>query len=167
MSKDLLRFSDFDIQDQVCTILQHKNDIKLLGQVKRKATETIRGLEHLPYEDRLKHPGLISLGKRRLQGDLIVAFQYMERAYRKAGEVLFIRVGSDRMRGNGFKLEKRRFRLDIRKTLFTVRMVRHWNKLSSEVVNASSLEAFKDRQVFLQTGLEGGVPAYSSGVGTR
>ena len=72
-----------------------------------------------------------------------MAFQYLKKAYRIAGEGLLIRTGSKRTRGIGFKLEKGRFRLDIRKKLFTVRVVRHWNRLPSEVVNASSLEAFK------------------------
>ena len=69
----------------------------------------------------------------------------MRGAYRKAEEGLFIRECSDKMRGNSFKLEEDRFRLDIRKKFFIVRVVRHWNKFPSEVVDALSLEAFKAR----------------------
>ena len=49
------------------------------------------------------------------------------------------------MRRNGFKLDEGRYRQDIRKKFFTVRVVRHWNRLLSEVVDAPSLEAFKAR----------------------
>ena len=49
---------------------------------------------------------------------LQAAFQYLKEAYRKAGEGLFVRACSDRMRGNGFKLEEGRFSLDIGKNFF-------------------------------------------------
>jgi len=74
-----------------------------------------------------------------------VAFQYLEGAYKKAGVGHFTRACSDRTRGNGFKLKEGRFRLDIRKKFIIMRVVRHWNRLPREAVDAPSLKVFKAR----------------------
>ncbi|KFQ52444.1 hypothetical protein N333_12405, partial [Nestor notabilis] len=46
---------------------------------------------------------------------------------------------------NGFKLTEGRFRLHIRKTFFTTRVVKHWHRVPREAVAAPSLAVFKAR----------------------
>jgi len=68
-----------------------------------------------------------------------------EGAYKKAGEGLLTRASSDRTRANGFKLKEGRFKLDIWKKFFTLRVVRHWPRLHREAVAVPSLALFKAR----------------------
>jgi len=80
----------------------------------------------------LRELGLFNLEKGRLQGDLTASFQYIK------GQI------TRKMEQDFLKLKEGRYRLDIEKTFFTVRVVRHWNRLPKEV-EASSLETFKVR----------------------
>ena len=92
----------------------------------------------------------------------------MKGAYRKSGEGLFIRAGSNRTRGNDFKLEEGKFRLDIRKKFFTVRVVR-LEQVAQRGCGCPLPGSIQGQAGWgcEQSGLEGGVPAYSRRAGTR
>ena len=125
--------------------VQYRRDTDLLERIQRRATEMTWGMECLSCVDRLRERGLFSLEKKRVWGDLIAACQYLKGSYRKEGDRLFSRACSDRTRRNDFQLKKGRFRLYIRKKYFTARVMRHWNRLPRDVVDAPSLETFKAR----------------------
>ena len=110
---------------------------------------------------------LFSLEKRRVQGYLIGIFRYLKGANKKDGEKLFTRACSDRTRGNSFKLKEGRFRLDIRKKFFTMGVVKHWNRLPRDAVNAPGSVQGQVGWGFEQPDLVEDVPAHGRGVITR
>ena len=126
-----------------CCISQYSRKVDLLECIQRRATKMIQGMEHLPCEDRLRELGLFSLEKASGRSESSLSVSKGGGSCKKEGDRLFSKVCYNRSRGNGFQLKERRFRLDIRIRVFTIRVVRHWHRLPTEVVGAPSLETSK------------------------
>ena len=128
---------------------QSQKDRIFYERVQWSATKMMRGLEHLPYKERLRDLGLFGLEERRLRGDLITVYKYLKYGSQMDETRLFSVLCSDRTRISRQKLQHRKFHTNMRKNFFALRVTEHWNRLPREAVG-SFLEVFKTRvDVFL------------------
>lgn len=102
-----------------------KHDIKAFESIYRRSTKLLKSLEGMFYEKRLRVLRLSSLGKRRLRGDLTAFFNFLKSGSGGGGAGLFYMVLDDRTCWNSIEFHKWRFKLDIRKIFFTMRVVKH------------------------------------------
>ena len=122
-----------------------RKDIDMMERVQHRATKMINGLKNVSYETRLERTGLITLEKRRERGDLIEVFKLIKGFENVDYTRFFNLVGSSRTRGHRYKIVKLRSKLDIRKHFFSQRVVNSWNNLPASVVEADSVNSFKNR----------------------
>ncbi|TRZ11447.1 hypothetical protein HGM15179_015665 [Zosterops borbonicus] len=109
--------------------------------VSRGGNKAVKGLENKPDEERLRELGVFILEKRRLRGDLITLYNSLKGVVDSWG--LVSSPGSTDRRRHSLKLCQGKYRLDIRKKLFTQRVIKYWNYLPREVVESPSLDVFK------------------------
>ncbi|KAK4815071.1 LOW QUALITY PROTEIN: hypothetical protein QYF61_015355 [Mycteria americana] len=115
---------------------QYKKDMDLLEQVQRRATKMFKELEHLSCEERLR-AGVVQPGEEKALGRPYCGFSIYKGglsykiAYKKDGERLFTKACSWTERRN-----------------FSYEVVRHWNRLPREVVDAPSLGCSRYKEEF-------------------
>ena len=123
----------------------NKTDCNLIENVQRRATKLVPDIRDLEYEERLKQLNLPSLAYRRLRGDLIETYKLTHNLYNMDPESFFQFDNSTRTRGHRYKIRKQASRLEVRKNYFGLRIVNVWNSLPEAVVEAPSVNAFKNR----------------------
>ncbi len=118
-------------------------DINQLERVQRLATRLVRGLRHVPYEERLRQLNLFSLKGRRLRADLILAFKIFKGEVDLNPAEFFLRPPRAGLRGHTYRLLQGPSRLRRRSSAFSVRIVKYWNRLPAHLVLAPSVYIFK------------------------
>ncbi len=123
-----------------------KKDIKLLEDVQRHSTKLVKGLQDIEYEERVQLLNLESLSRRMEKGDMILGHIIFHGFLKGVQWQNFFQMAdTSRLRGHPPKLRNDRSRLDLRKFIFSQRVVNMWNDLPTEVVTASSVKAFKNK----------------------
>ena len=123
-----------------------KSSIVNIERVQRHGTKALPGMKGLSYEQRLRSLNMPSLRFRRYRGDMIEVFKIVKGLYDiQCVPSLNIKNEVGRTRGHSLQLQMGRTRLEVVKNSFCNRVIPVWNSLSQEVVNACSVNQFKNR----------------------
>ncbi|XP_014675320.1 PREDICTED: uncharacterized protein LOC106815379 [Priapulus caudatus] len=122
----------------------YKKDMDLLEKVQRRATKLVHSIRNLEYERRLEILGLYSLEQRRERGDLIETYKILTDK-ENINSNQFFTLATGTTRGNPLKLFKNRSRLQLRQHFFSQRVVNAWNALPTFVVEAKTVNCFKNK----------------------
>ena len=123
----------------------YQGDIHKLEAVQRRATKMVADQNDKPYEERLKNLDLPSLTYRKKQGDIIQVFKIVNGLVNINTKSLFTPINSSRTRGHAHKLFKQHAIKHPRIDSFSQRIVNTWNSLPAYVINAPSINQFKNR----------------------
>ena len=123
----------------------HRGDMDMLEKVQRRATKIIPSIKNLSYENRLKELNMYSLERRYMRGDMIEVYKMFNGLDDVKIEDYFDLDKNDRTRGHNLKIKKKPFKLDLRKSFFSLRVVDQWNNLPADVINSPTLNTFKNR----------------------
>ena len=121
-----------------------KKDEDFIKNVLRRASKMLPWLLSLTHEERLAKIEIPSMKHRQMRGDMIMFYKVLN-GYDPSLEYLFAVDNNSITRGYNFKLKKPPFETTIRQVFFNNRLVNNWNSLPFDVVNATSINRFKNK----------------------
>ena len=123
--------------------LHFKLGQQAIEKVQRRATKLIGSVRNLTYKERLASLNLPSLLYKRGRGDMIMTFKIING---KLGikQDLFFKFNTAATSGHKQKLFKQKAIKTVPSQSFSRRVINEWNGGSPEVVNAETVNEFKN-----------------------
>ena len=137
---------------QVRTILEYsvtiwypqlQRDLHSIKEVQRQMTKLVPRLKDMSYPERLKHLKVTSMTYRWYRGDMIHVWKLRTDGF-DVDEASFFKQTTTDTRGHSKKFFKPSQRSDLQKNFFSHQVIQPWNDLPEEVVNAPTINAFKN-----------------------
>jgi hypothetical protein len=123
--------------------------IEKIVSVQKRVTKQFPGMKNLSYPERLSKLGLPTLAYRRIRGDMIEVCKIIKGYYDREASSFLKLINETGLRFssriNSNKIVHQHVKSNKRKYAFTLRVSRRWNKLPDTVVNAPTLNTFKNR----------------------
>ena len=124
-------------------------DIKVLEDVQRRAVRMVSGLSSNSYEGRLAELGLSTLEERRTRGDLIQTWKILHGQDDVKESIWFNRLAANASRETRassapYTLAQNVANTDLRRNMFSYRVVRLWNALPNNVRESQTINMFKN-----------------------
>ena len=121
-----------------------RRNIDKIEKIQRRATKMIPEIGNHSYHQRIKDLDLISLVQRRLRGQLIEVFKYLNEFNSASARELFDYDLNDRTRNNGAKLIVTHFNTSVDQDFYPIKITTTWNALPSELVSSRIEKSFKN-----------------------
>ena len=120
-----------------------KKDSIEIEKVQRRATKLVKQIVNLDYNERLHFLKLDSLHFRRRRTDLIQVFKIIKGIDNIDHNIFFEISHNTHTRGHSLKLFKKQSNCNLRKQVFSQRVINDWNSLKESTVQCKTVDSFK------------------------
>ena len=121
-----------------------RQDIDKIEKIQRRDTKMIPEIGNHSYLQRIQDIKLIGLVRRRLRGQLIEVFKFLNEFTTASARGLFDYNHNDRTRNNWAKLIVKHFSTSVAQHFYPIQITSTCNAIPSEVVSSRTVNSFKN-----------------------